>query len=141
EMFLPLLSGASLVIASSEDVKDGRRLAKLLETEDITVMQATPATWQMLLDSGWEGRSELRLLCGGEALTRSLANALANSAAEVWNLYGPTETTVWSTVERIVESEAAITIGHPIANTQVYLLDEHLRPVPAGFTGELWIGG
>ncbi len=141
EIFLPLLSGASLVIASAEDVKDGRRLAKLLETEDITVMQATPATWQMLLDSGWEGRSELRILCGGEALSRSLANTLVNSAAEVWNLYGPTETTVWSTVERIVEGDAAITIGHPIANTQVYLLDEHQRPVPAGFTGELWIGG
>ncbi len=141
EIFLPLLAGAALVIASGEDVKDGRRLAKLLETEDITVMQATPATWQMLLDSGWEGRSELRLLCGGEALTRSLANTLVNSAAEVWNLYGPTETTVWSTVERIVEGEAAITVGHPIANTQVYILDEHLRPVPAGFTGELWIGG
>mgnify|MGYP001005791809 CR=1 FL=1 len=141
EIFLPLLSGASLVIASAEDVKDGRRLAKLLETEDISVMQATPATWQMLLDSGWEGRSELRILCGGEALTRKLANTLVNSAAEVWNLYGPTETTVWSTVERIVESESAITIGRPIANTQIYILDEHQRPVPAGFTGELWIGG
>lgn len=141
EIFLPLLTGASLVIASAEDVKDGRRLAKLLDSEDITVMQATPATWQMLLDSGWEGRNELRIFCGGEALSRKLANALVNSAAEVWNLYGPTETTVWSTVERIHEGESAITIGHPIANTQVYILDEHLRPVPAGFTGELWIGG
>ena len=141
EMFLPLLSGACVVVASTEDVKDGRRLANLLDEEDITVMQATPATWQMLLDSGWEGRSELRILCGGEALTRSLANALVNSAAEVWNLYGPTETTVWSTVERIVEGDSAITIGHPIANTQVYLLDPQMRPVPKGFTGELWIGG
>ncbi|MCB1205280.1 MAG: amino acid adenylation domain-containing protein [Verrucomicrobiae bacterium] len=141
EMFLPLLCGATVVVASSEDAKDGRRLAKLLETEDITVMQATPATWQMLLDSGWEGRSNLRIFCGGEAMSRSLANSLANSAAEVWNLYGPTETTVWSTVEKIEEGESAITIGRPIANTGVYLLDEHLRPVPAGFTGELWIGG
>lgn len=141
EMFLPLLSGATVVVASAEDVKDGRRLAKLLATEDITVMQATPATWQMLLDSGWEGQSGLRIFSGGEAISRRLANALVNSAAEVWNLYGPTETTVWSTVERVVDGEAAITIGHPIANTQVYLLDEHLRPVPSGFTGELWIGG
>jgi amino acid adenylation domain-containing protein len=141
EMFLPLLSGASVVIASAEDVKDGRRLAKLLQSEDITVMQATPSTWQMLLDSGWEGQSGLRLFCGGEALTRRLANSLVNSAAEVWNLYGPTETTVWSTVERIAEGDAAITIGHPIANTQVYLLDGNQRPLPAGFTGELWIGG
>lgn len=141
EMFLPLLSGACLVIASAEDVKDGRRLVNLLDEEDITMMQATPATWQMLLDSGWEGSRELRILCGGEALTRTLANALVNSAAEVWNLYGPTETTVWSTVERIVEGDSAITVGHPLANTQVYLLDANLRPVPMGFTGELWIGG
>ena len=141
EMFLPLLSGATVVIASVEDVKDGRRLANLLDEEDITVMQATPATWQMLLDSGWEGRSGLRIFCGGEALSRTLANALANSAAQVWNLYGPTETTVWSAVERVVEGDSAITIGHPIANTQVYLLDANLHPVPMGFTGELWIGG
>ena len=141
EMFLPLLSGATVVIASVEDVKDGRRLANLLDEEDITVMQATPATWQMLLDSGWEGRSGLRIFCGCEALSRTLANALANSAAQVWNLYGPTETTVWSAVERVVEGDSAITIGHPIANTQVYLLDANLHPVPMGFTGELWIGG
>jgi amino acid adenylation domain-containing protein len=141
EMFLPLLAGATVVIAGSDDVKDGRRLANLLEEEDITVMQATPATWQLLLDSGWEGRSGLRIFCGGEALTRSLANALVNSADEVWNLYGPTETTVWSTVEKVSEGEGTITIGQPIANTQIYVLDSHMQPVPHGFTGELWIGG
>jgi len=141
ELFLPLLCGGTVVLASSEDVKDGRRLANLLDQEDINVMQATPATWQMLLDSGWEGRSGLRILCGGEALSRRLANALVNSASEVWNLYGPTETTVWSTVEKIEEGESAISIGRPIANTQVFVLDEGARPVPAGFTGELWIGG
>ncbi|MAS92169.1 MAG: hypothetical protein CMO55_03140 [Verrucomicrobiales bacterium] len=141
EMFLPLLAGATTVIASGVDVKDGRRLANLLDEEDITVMQATPATWQMLLDSGWEGRSELRIFCGGEALSRSLANVLVNSAKEVWNLYGPTETTVWSSVEKIEEGDQAITIGQPIANTQVYILDSNHNPVPKGFTGELWIGG
>ena len=141
EMFLPLIAGATVVVASADDVKDGRRLANLLEEEDITVMQATPATWQMLLDSGWEGRSDLRVFCGGEALNRSLANTLVNSASEVWNLYGPTETTVWSTVEKIEESEDSVTIGRPIANTKVYLLDANHKPVPAGFTGELWIGG
>lgn len=141
EMFLPLLAGATSVIASREDVKDGRRLANLLREEDITVMQATPATWQMLLDSGWEGSNDLRIFCGGEALTRSLANVLVNSASEVWNLYGPTETTVWSTLEKVTESEAAVTIGKPIANTEVYVLDAAHRPVPTGFTGELWIGG
>lgn len=141
EIFLPLLTGATVVLASSEDVKDGRRIANLLEEEDITVMQATPATWMMLLDSGWEGKSDLRAFCGGEALTRRLANTLVNSAKEVWNLYGPTETTVWSTVQRMVEEEGTVTIGRPIANTTVYLLDGNLKPVPAGFTGELWIGG
>ena len=141
EMFLPLLVGARVVIADSDDVKDGRRLANLISEEDISVMQATPATWQMLLDSGWEGNSGLRIFCGGEALNRGLANTLVNSADELWNLYGPTETTVWSTVEKIKESEAAISIGRPIANTQIYILDDQHHPVPQGFTGELWIGG
>ncbi|MDF1754990.1 MAG: amino acid adenylation domain-containing protein [Verrucomicrobiales bacterium] len=141
EMFLPLIAGATVVIAGADDVKDGRRLANLINEEDITVMQATPATWQMLLDSGWEGQSELRAFCGGEALNRNLANTLVNSAKEVWNLYGPTETTVWSTVEKISESNDSVSIGRPIANTRVYLLDANHNPVPAGFTGELWIGG
>ncbi|MDF1812116.1 MAG: amino acid adenylation domain-containing protein [Verrucomicrobiales bacterium] len=141
EMFLPLLAGATVVIAGADDVKDGRRIANLLNEEDITVMQATPATWQMLLDSGWEGNSELRALCGGEALNRNLANTLVNSAKEVWNLYGPTETTVWSTVEKMAEDEGSVTIGRPITNTEIYILDSNHSPVPAGFTGELWIGG
>jgi amino acid adenylation domain-containing protein len=141
ELFLPLITGATVVIATRDEVRDGRRLANLLNDEDITVMQATPATWQMLLDSGWEGRSELRILCGGEPLPRAMANVLVNSASEVWNLYGPTETTVWSTLQRVTESDEAVTIGRPIANTQVYVLDATHRPVPAGFTGELWIGG
>lgn len=141
EMFLPLLAGAKVVIASRDDVKDGRRLANLINEEDISVMQATPATWQMLLDSGWEGNSGLRIFCGGEALSRTLANTLVNSADELWNLYGPTETTVWSTVEKIEEGEEAISIGRPIANTEIYILDANHQPVPAGFTGELWIGG
>ncbi len=141
EMFLPLLSGATVVIAGNEDVRDGRRLANLINEEDITVMQATPATWQMLLDSGWEGNSGLRIFCGGEALNRSLANALVNSADELWNLYGPTETTVWSTVEKVEEGDAAISVGRPIANTQIFILDDSHQPVPRGFTGQLWIGG
>ncbi len=141
EMFLPLISGAKVIIADKQDVKDGRRLANLLHEEDITVMQATPATWQMLLDSGWEGKSDLRIFCGGEALKRDLANVLVNSAKEVWNLYGPTETTVWSTVDRVTEGEGTVTIGKPINNTQVYILDANHNPVPDGFTGELWIGG
>ncbi len=141
EMFLPLLAGATVVVAGADQVKDGRILSNLINEEDITVMQATPATWQMLLDSGWEGNSGLRIFCGGEALNRNLANTLVNSADELWNLYGPTETTVWSSVEKVEEGDAAISIGTPIANTQVYILDANHHPVPQGFTGELWIAG
>ena len=141
EVFLPLLHGAQVVVANRDEVKDGRRLARLLDAEEISVMQATPATWRLLLEAGWEGRSDLRILCGGEALPRELANTLVNSAKEVWNLYGPTETTVWSTVERITEGLECVSIGRPIDNTRVYVLDSHRQPLPSGFTGELYIGG
>nr|AHZ46164.1 PKS/NRPS hybrid [uncultured bacterium 12-5D] len=141
ELYLPLLTGAQSIIATREEAKDGRRLATLLNQLDITAMQATPATWQLLLDAGWEGKANLRVFCGGEAMPRALANALVNSASEVWNLYGPTETTVWSTCERVFEGDGTVSIGRPIANTTVYILDHQLRPVPAGFVGDLYIGG
>ncbi len=141
ELFLPLISGAQIVLASRQEVRDGRNLSHLLRTRDITVMQATPATWQMLLDSGWEGQRGLRIFCGGEAISRQLANTLVNSAEEVWNLYGPTETTVWSTCQRMVDTEGPVSIGRPIANTRVYVLDHNKQPVPTGFTGELYIAG
>lgn len=141
EIFLPLIAGAEVVIASRDDARDGRRLSALLDEHDISVMQATPATWRMLMDSGWEGRNALRIFCGGEALPRSLADLLVNSAAEVWNLYGPTETTVWSTCARVLEENASVSIGTPIDNTTVYILDERLHPVPEGFAGDLYIGG
>lgn len=141
EIYLPLLVGAETVIATREEVRDGRRLATLLEQRDIMVMQATPATWQLLLDAGWEGKANLRVLCGGEPMPRNLANALVNSASEVWNLYGPTETTVWSTCERVYEGDGTVSIGRPIANTTVYVLDDRMKPVPGGFVGNLYIGG
>ena len=141
ELYLPLISGAETVIATREEARDVRRLATLLDQRDITVMQATPATWQLLLDAGWEGKANLLVLCGGEAMPRNLANTLVNSAREVWNLYGPTETTVWSTCERVYEGDGTINIGRPIANTTVYVLDEQLKPVPVGFVGDLYIGG
>jgi amino acid adenylation domain-containing protein len=140
EFFLPLVTGARLIIAAPEVLNDGRRLAQLLEDCGATVMQATPATWRMLLHAGWEGSKRLNILCGGEALAPDLADQLLVRCRALWNLYGPTETTVWSTACRVLPGRP-ITIGRPIANTQVYLLDRHFQPVPAGVTGELCIGG
>jgi amino acid adenylation domain-containing protein len=138
EMYLPLMVGARVVVASREDVMDGRQLQALLESEHATVMQATPATWRLLLEAGWTG-PRLKMLCGGEALPQELAAQLIERGGELWNLYGPTETTIWSTAERLVL--AHVTIGRPIANTQTYVLDRHLQPVPVGVPGELYIAG
>ncbi len=141
ELYLPLLSGSEVVIASRDEVKDGRHLGHMLEEFNITVMQATPATWQMLIDGGWKGKDDLRVFSGGEPLPRSLASQLLERAGEVWNLYGPTETTVWSTVEKVEKGDHTISVGRPIANTTLYILDDHEKPVPAGFVGNLYIGG
>ena len=141
EVFLPLIAGAQVVVASREDARDGRLLARLLDEHAITIMQATPATWRMLFDSGWEGRNGFRILCGGEAMPRDLANLMVNSADEVWNLYGPTETTVWSSCSRVSEGDEAVSIGTPIANTQIYIVGRDGGIQPPGFVGELCIGG
>ncbi|MEO0445332.1 MAG: amino acid adenylation domain-containing protein [Verrucomicrobiota bacterium] len=141
ELYLPLISGAECVIASREEVKDGRHLGHMLDEFGITVMQATPATWRMLLEGGWKGKDDLRIYCGGEGLPRDLANRLLEKVDDVWNLYGPTETTVWSTCDRVDPGEGSISIGRPIANTTMYVLDSNLLPVPVGFVGDLYIGG
>lgn len=141
ELCLPLVSGAQVVIAPRSAVSDGSALARLIAEHDITVMQATPITWRLLLESGWTGKPGLKILCGGEALPRDLAARLLVTGAELWNLYGPTETTIWSTLQRIDTPAERISIGHPIANTQAYVLDGQGRPLPPGLTGELYIGG
>ena len=141
EIYLPLTVGARLAIARPEDSTDGERLANLLESVDATMIQATPATWKLLIDSGWDGKAGLKILCGGESLSRSLANGLLERSAELWNMYGPTETTIWSTVARVVPGNGPVSIGRPIANTQVYILNKLMRPVPVGVEGELFIGG
>jgi len=141
ELFLPLTVGAQVVLASSEVAADGLRLAELLRSSQVTMMQATPATWRLLLEAGWKRDSQLRILCGGEALPIDLSRQLITHGASVWNLYGPTETTIWSAAEEIREPPMRISIGHPIANTQIYLLDSNLQPVPVGVAGELYIGG
>ncbi len=141
ELYLPLMVGARIELASREVAQDGAALARLIETSGATVMQATPATWRLLLAAGWSGRPGLTLLCGGEALARDLADALLTRCSALWNLYGPTETTIWSTAERVGPGRGAVPIGRPIANTRVYLLDAAGAPVPVGVTGRLFIGG
>ena len=140
EIWLPLTIGARCVLATSKIAADGFRLAELLDSSGATLMQATPSAWQMVVDAGWRGRPGLVALCGGEALTTRLADSLLDRVAALWNMYGPTETTVWSTMAR-VERGQPITIGRPIANTRVYVLDRHLSPVPVGVVGEIFIGG
>lgn len=148
ELFLPLIVGACVNIVPAQITADGQRLIQLLDTFEATIMQATPATWRLLLQSGWQGRPTLKMLCGGEAMTRSLANQLLDKGASLWNLYGPTETTIWSALHRVEPGTESVPIGHPIANTQIYLIETKSRrktdpiiPVPVGVAGELCIGG
>jgi amino acid adenylation domain-containing protein len=141
ELFLPLITGARVVVADQDAVVDGKRLAADIREHAITVMQATPATWRLLLESGWAGSTKLKALCGGEALSRELANQLLSRVESLWNLYGPTETTVWSTLHRVEPGTEPVPVGRPIANTQIYILDSWLQPVPVGVAGELCIGG
>jgi amino acid adenylation domain-containing protein len=140
ELWLPLVFGARIELATTEVLADGRRLASLFEECRPTLMQATPATWRMLVESGWKGDPALVALTGGEAVDRHLADQLLDRCGRLWNVYGPTETTVWSTLSPI-ERNQRINIGRPIANTSVYLLDRHRRPVPIGVPGEIFIGG
>jgi amino acid adenylation domain-containing protein len=141
ELFLPLIAGARVVLVDREIAADGSALAIQLTRYGVTTMQATPATWRLLMEAGWQGNPHLKLLCGGEALPPSLVEQLLPRAAALWNMYGPTETTVWSAVERISAANGPIAIGRPIANTQIYILDDHLNPAPIGVPGKLYIGG
>lgn len=141
ELLLPLTVGARTALAGPETASDGTRLAEELFRSQATVLQATPTTWRILIDSGWRGQSNLKMLCGGEPLPRDLADALLSRGGSLWNMYGPTETTIWSAAGRIAAGEGAPPIGPPIANTQLYVLDEELRPVAIGVRGEVFIGG
>lgn len=141
ELFLPLVTGASVYLAPSEVVADGRRLSELITRVAPTMLQATPATWRMLLEAGWRGDGKLKVLCGGEALSTELAARLLECGGEVWNMYGPTETTIWSTLHRVRPGEVSVPVGRPIDETPVYVLDEHQSLCPFGVAGELCIGG
>lgn len=142
ELLLPLSLGATVVIAPTSAVGDGQALRELMREHDITVMQATPSTWHIVIDSGWSGSRRLRAFVGGETLSLALANQLLARCSEVWNMYGPTETTVWSACGRVeAQGLQRISLGKPIANTQILVLDENQGLCPAGVAGEICIGG
>ncbi|CAM2064444.1 Amino acid adenylation domain-containing protein [Sulfidibacter corallicola] len=144
EIFLPLTRGARVVLASREEAGDGTALAAMIEHHQVSVMQATPATWRLLLAHDWTGSQNLKILCGGEALPPQLAEALLPKCGSLWNMYGPTEATIWSTCAEIrgeTLTRGSIPLGQPIANTQCHILDAHLQPVPHGVAGQLYLGG
>ena len=141
ELLLPLSVGACVALADRRTAGDGAALAAFVDRVGATAMQATPATWRLLLDAGWTPPARMRLLCGGEAWQMELGERLLAGGARLWNVYGPTETTVWSMLQRVEPGQARIGLGRPIDNTRIYLLDAWREPVPAGVAGELYIGG
>ncbi len=145
ELYLPLMVGGRIILTSTQVTADGQQLQHLLTRHQVTVMQATPAMWRLLLTSGWQGTPGLKMLCGGEALPRELAERLLDCGDSLWNMYGPTETTIWSAVQQVTQAEIEgtgdVAIGRPIANTQLYIVDKQQQPVPIGVQGELLIGG
>ncbi|WP_293116829.1 non-ribosomal peptide synthetase [Okeania sp. SIO1I7] len=142
ELYLPLIAGATVEIVTKETAKDGRKLLKAIEKSEATIMQGTPATWQMLINAGWSGKSQkMKILCGGEAISEKLGKSLQQTGGEIWNMYGPTETTIWSSIKKINNNSSIKSIGQPINNTQMYILDKNQQPVPIGVAGELHIGG
>jgi amino acid adenylation domain-containing protein len=141
ELFLPLIVGARIEIATTEEAADPELLRTRIEQCNATIMQATPVSWRMLIESGWTGSHGIKILCGGEAVTENLAQQLQKCSPSVWNMYGPTETTIWSACARVKGGASPVTLGEPIANTTLYVLDSHRSLVPAGVGGELYIGG
>ncbi|MEN8220102.1 MAG: amino acid adenylation domain-containing protein, partial [Pseudomonadota bacterium] len=142
ELYLPLISGSQTMIISRETANNGETLVQKLAEAQITLMQATPATWKLLLQSGWHQLTPLTILCGGEALPSQLGQTLLKNSQQLWNVYGPTETTIWSSIYNVTQSqEKPELVGRPIANTQIYILDAHHNPTPLGIPGELCIAG
>ncbi|WP_211226137.1 non-ribosomal peptide synthetase/type I polyketide synthase [Solimonas flava] len=141
ELFLPLSVGACTIVADADDLADGFRMLARLRATQANVMQATPSGWRLLLEAGFESAPGFHMLCGGEPLTRELADRLLAGGGRLWNLYGPTETTIWSSCTEVFADGAPISVGKPIANTQFYILDANGQALPAGVPGELCIGG
>ncbi|MBB4636051.1 non-ribosomal peptide synthetase [Longimicrobium terrae] len=144
ELFLPLVTGARVEVVARAAAADPVLLRQAIAASGATVMQATPATWRLLLEGGWTGQPGLRALCGGEALPADLAGRLRDRVGALWNVYGPTETTIWSSAQRVGAAAGArpqVPIGAPVANTRMYVLDGRGDPAPAGVAGEICIGG
>ena len=141
DLLLPLTVGARVAIISREASLDPKAIAAALERHQATVLQTTPTRWRMLIDAGWSGRKGLKCWCGGEAMSRELANMLLDRCEEVWNLYGPTEATVWCSLQKVERGSGVVSVGRPIANTQMYILDSEFQPASVGEVGELLIGG
>lgn len=142
ELYLPLIAGGKLVITDMATARDGKKLLTLIDEHQVSVMQATPTTWRMLINSGWHELKKMKALCGGEAFPRDLAEKLLDRCQSVWNMYGPTETTIWSTIKELKKGNTGeITIGKPINNTFVYILDEDLRELPQNEIGQIFISG
>ncbi|MDG2170625.1 MAG: amino acid adenylation domain-containing protein, partial [Opitutales bacterium] len=140
EMFGPLSVGAELILPAEEERNDVTRLVALLERHSVTVMHGTPSLWKVMVASGWKGKSSIKILTGGENLTSELAQDLMDRSGALWNLYGPTETTIFSTANHVKSSDD-VSLGYPITNTKLYVVDEYLNIVPEGVAGELLIGG
>ena len=140
ELFAPLLLGAKVVVLDTPSTKDGNQLQKAIEDYQPDFMQATPSTWQMLVDNGWENKEGVTVLTGGEAINEALKNSLTAISPTVWNLYGPTEATIWVTAQQLKQSES-VNIGKAINNVLLYVLDDNNLIVPTGVVGELCIGG
>ncbi|MBJ7312568.1 amino acid adenylation domain-containing protein [Rugamonas sp. CCM 8940] len=147
EWFLPLACGAQVVLLGREAAQDPDLLLAALERHAVTALQATPATWQMLLRAGWRGSAGLKAVCGGEALPAALAQAVLARCGALWNAYGPTEATIWATLKRCLPTgdgaapSATVALGRPLSNLQAYVLDSRLQPVPPGCIGEILLGG
>lgn len=142
ELYLPLTVGARVVMATEREQVEPDAFPRLLRQHGVTVLQTTPTLLRVMLNgSRTDQLRDLKLLIGGEAMPRGLANAVLPHCRELWNMYGPTETTVWSTVHRMVNTDGPVPLGKPIANTVIHVLDEAREPVAAGAIGEIWIGG
>lgn len=141
ELFFPLFKGAVLVIPDHETPKDGRLFYEMLDKEKISLVVATPTTYQMLLDAGWSKKIPIKIWCCGEPLPTKLAMELIKRSEELWTLYGPTEVTIFSSCKQIKSEETIISVGAPIANMQYYIVDEHMNLLPPNAIGEIAIGG
>ncbi|MEM7278540.1 MAG: amino acid adenylation domain-containing protein [Pseudomonadota bacterium] len=143
EMFLPMLVGGTQYFASAEEGADGTALKRIIEEHSITLMQGTPSSWRLLLDTDWtgSGSGSFRALCGGEPMPAEIVPAILDRGCELWNMYGPTETTVWSTLARIESASEAISIGTAVANNDIHILDASLQHCLPGVVGEICIGG